>query len=189
MGFSRKAFHSLGSVISRVLLAAAVCALASSATAQSLGERGSYLVNSILVCGNCHMPQTAAGKPIAQRNLSGGLAFTTPAFNARASNITPDSDTGIGSWSDAQIKRALRKGLRPGHGRLSNTAGAVMPIALFKAIVPRNLDAIVTYLRSVTPARDGRRLEPPMAFQYYDRLTDADLDAIVTYLRTVPPLE
>jgi mono/diheme cytochrome c family protein len=38
-------------------------------------------------------------------------------------------------------------------------------------------------------SRSGRKLQPPMAFDYYDRMTDADLNAIVAYLRTVPPLE
>ncbi len=66
-----------------------------------------------------------------------------------ARNITSHPTAGIGAWSDAQIKRAVTKGI----------------------------------------ARDGRKLQPPMAFDYYDRMSDADLNVIVAYLRTVPPLE
>ena len=38
-------------------------------------------------------------------------------------------------------------------------------------------------------SRDGRKLQPPMAFDYYNRMTEADLNAIVAYLRTVPAQE
>jgi len=38
-------------------------------------------------------------------------------------------------------------------------------------------------------SRDGRRLQPPMAFAYYAKLKPSDLDALVAYLRTLPPLE
>ena len=62
------------------------------ALAQSPVERGGYLVNSIMACGNCHTPRDADGKPIADRALSGGgLTLTTPVFVATASNITPTS--------------------------------------------------------------------------------------------------
>ena len=38
-------------------------------------------------------------------------------------------------------------------------------------------------------ARDGRKLQAPMGYTYYARMTEADLDAMVAYLRTVPPQE
>jgi mono/diheme cytochrome c family protein len=126
------------------------------ALAQSPAERGGYLVNSIMACGNCHKPRDADGKPIADRALSGGgLTLTTPAFVATASNITPDVETGIGSWSDAEIKQALLTGMRPGHGRLAGVPlAAVMPANFYKALLPEDLDAIVAYLRSVKPVRN-----------------------------------
>jgi len=118
-------------------------------------ERGAYLVNTIMACGNCHTPRDADGKPVAERALSGGLAFNTPAFVATAPNITPDKDTGIGSWSDAEIKRALVQGSRPDHGRLAGVQlAAIMPANFYKALLPDDLDAIVAYLRSVKPIRN-----------------------------------
>jgi mono/diheme cytochrome c family protein len=268
-------------------------------------ERGRYLVESILACGNCHTPKSPSGEPIASRNLSGGLSFSPPPFVGVASNITPDRETGIGAWSDDDIKRAIVKGVRPNHGRLPNTPLAVvMATSFFKALTPSDQDAVVAYLRSVpairnevpTPAyrapqvhqpypdaevsysdaqmsdpiyrgrylvtiahcmechstfdkgvfdfrrlgaggrmfgpqvvqgfpadwpgshaanitshptaglgrwtdaeikraitqgisRDGRKLQPPMGFSYYAKLSPTDLDAIVAYLRTLPPLE
>jgi mono/diheme cytochrome c family protein len=123
--------------------------------AESPTERGAYLVNTIMACGNCHTPRDADGKPVAERAFSGGLAFNTPAFTTTAPNITPDHETGIGSWSDAEIKRALVEGSRPDHGRLAGIAlAAIMPANFYKALLPDDLDAIIVYLRSVKPVRN-----------------------------------
>jgi hypothetical protein len=264
-------------------------------------------VNGILACGNCHSPKDAAGREIKDRTLSGGAFFTTPAFDAAASNITPDRETGVGNWTDAELKRAMIVGVRPNHGRLAGShLAAVMPVSFYKALLPRDLDAVVAYLRSVKPvrnetpnpvykvpprhgpypdaeagfkedvlanpvrrgaylatighcmechsapagpgqidykngfgkggrgfgpsivkgfpadwqgsvasnitshptagigswsdaeikraitqgiSRDGRKLAPPMAFEWYATMTDADLNAIVAWLRTVPALQ
>jgi mono/diheme cytochrome c family protein len=108
-----------------------------------------------MACGNCHTPRDDNGALIQERALSGGLTITTPAFVATAPNITPDWDTGIGSWSDANIKRALVEGIRPDHGRLPGVAlAAVMPVGFYKALLPDDLDAIVAYLRTVKPVRN-----------------------------------
>jgi len=63
-------------IVCAVLLFAAV----SAAAAESPAERGRYLVNTIMACGNCHTPRDADGRPIADKELLGGLTFTTPAF-------------------------------------------------------------------------------------------------------------
>jgi mono/diheme cytochrome c family protein len=126
------------------------------AMAESAAERGGYLVNTIMACGNCHTPRDADGKTMAEKALSGGgLTFTTPAFIATAPNITPDLETGIGSWSDAEIKRALMEGMRPDHGHLAGVPlAAIMPANFYKALLPDDLDAIVAYLRTVKPVRN-----------------------------------
>ena len=80
-----------------VLLLAVANGAGAGDKAESPSQRGAYLVNTIMACGNCHTPRDADGKPVAERALSGGLAFNTPAFVATASNITPDKETGIGS--------------------------------------------------------------------------------------------
>jgi mono/diheme cytochrome c family protein len=126
-----------------------------SALAETLTERGSYLVNTIMACGNCHTPRDPAGHLIADKQLSGGLSFTTPAFAATAANITPDPETGIGQWTDEEIRRALTQGVRPNHGRLPGVPlAAVMPANFYKALVPSDLDAVVAYLRSVKPVKN-----------------------------------
>jgi mono/diheme cytochrome c family protein len=125
------------------------------AVAETPTERGSYLVNTIMACGNCHSPRDADGKPIEARAFSGGLTFTTPAFVATASNITQDVETGIGSWSEAEIRRALIEGMRPDHGRLAGVPlAAIMPANFYVALLPDDLDAIVAYLRTIEPIRN-----------------------------------
>jgi mono/diheme cytochrome c family protein len=117
-------------------------------------ERGSYLVNTIMACGNCHSPRDAQGKLTADNKLSGGLKFITPAFVATAPNITPDPESGLGTWTDEDIKHALIEGLRPDHGQLAGIPlAAVMPANFYKALLPEDVDAIVVYLRSVKPVR------------------------------------
>lgn len=130
-------------------------ALSEGAMAESALERGSYLVNTIMACGNCHSPRDADGKTIAEKAFSGGLTFNTPAFVATAPNITPDLETGIGSWSDAEIRQALVAGVRPDHGHLAGVPlAAIMPANFYKALLPDDLDAVVAYLRSLKPVRN-----------------------------------
>jgi mono/diheme cytochrome c family protein len=125
------------------------------AMADSAIERGDYLVNTILACGNCHTPRDANGELVKDKALSGGRVFSTPGFVVTTSNITSDVETGIGSWTDAEIKRALIEGIRPEHHRLPGVPlAAIMPANFYKALLPEDLDAIVAYLRSVKPVRN-----------------------------------
>ena len=125
------------------------------AMAETPAQRGDYLVNTIMACGNCHSPRDANGKTIAEKAFSGGLTFNTPAFVATAPNITPDMETGIGSWSDTEIKRALVEGMRPDHGKLPGVPlAAIMPANFYKAMLPDDLNAVVAYLRTLKPVRN-----------------------------------
>src|SRR5215510_16519104 len=91
-------------------------ALAGAANAQSanndLIKRGDYLVNGILTCGNCHTPKGPQGD-IMDKAYSGGLSWDEPPFKVTAPNITQDKETGIGAWTDAEIKTVMRTGIRP----------------------------------------------------------------------------
>ena len=121
-------------------------ATAGGASAQSPVERGNYLVNGVLTCGNCHTPRAKGGVFDMSRQLSGGpQVFDEPAFVVRGSNLTPDKDTGIGSWSEADIKKALQEGVRPNGTPLA----AIMPYAFYKIFTPRDLDAVVAYLKLI----------------------------------------
>jgi mono/diheme cytochrome c family protein len=134
----------------RLMLGLAAAAMVTSgAMAQSAVERGSYLVNTIMTCGNCHSPK---GPPaaVAGKDFSGGLRFDEPPFDVTAPNITPDKETGIGNWTDAQIKTLLLTGKNE-HGI---QAAEVMPTAFYPILTPGDLDGIVAYLRSLTPVKN-----------------------------------
>lgn len=302
----RLAAFAVSRSVLTVLLFASLAGGPASAIAQTPAlERGRYLVTTVMACGNCHTPKDADGRPVPGKELAGGgISLDVPPFAGTAPNITPDRETGIGNWSDDEIKRAITQGLRPNHGPLAGKPLAEpMASNFFKALTPSDLDAVVLYLRSVpavrnaspaptyrlpakreafpeadrgfterdlqdkvrrgaylatiahcmechtpmkqgvlqfetalgaggrpflpsfvrglpedwkgavsrniTPhpeqglgkwsdaeikraitqgiARDGRRLQPPMAFAWYAGIRDEDLDAIVAYLRALPP--
>jgi mono/diheme cytochrome c family protein len=123
---------------------------AAAAQDKALLERGTYLMNSIVACGNCHV-QRDKGKPLFDRGLSGGMVFDEAPFKAYASNITPDPETGIGKWTDAQLIRGIREGIRP-DGTL---IGPPMPIELYRGMSDDDVKALVAYLRAQPPVKNA----------------------------------
>jgi mono/diheme cytochrome c family protein len=131
------------------LAAAGACfvALAVVARAETPLERGTYLVNSIVACGNCHTPKGDSGHPLKNKELAGGDEFNAPEFHAVSANITQDKETGIGNWTDAQIIDAIRNGKRPD----GTIIGPPMPIGFYRGMSDTDVTAIVAYLRTVKP--------------------------------------
>ena len=92
-----------------------------------------------------------------EKRFSGGSGtWDTPAYTVKGSNITPDRETGIGTWSDSEISRSLTDGVRPSGAPLAPQ----MPYAFYKILTPRDLDAVVAYMRSVAPVRNA--VPPPV---------------------------
>jgi mono/diheme cytochrome c family protein len=132
--------------------------------AQTPAERGAYLVNSIMGCGNCHTPMGPNG-PLPGMDLAGGTVFDEKPFTARAPNITQDRETGIGAWTDAQIARAVREGIRPD----GSLIGPPMPFEHYRHVSDSDLAAVVAYLRTVKPvanevAKSEYRMPLPPAY-------------------------
>ena len=133
-----------------VILALAALALTGAARAETPLERGTYLMHSIVACGNCHTPKGPDGE-LPGMELAGWDGFErNPAFDANAPNITPDRETGIGAWTDAQIITAIREGKRPD----GTIIGPPMPFGLYRGISDSDAAAIVAYLRAVKPVRN-----------------------------------
>jgi mono/diheme cytochrome c family protein len=112
-------------------------------------ERGHYVVRTLTVCEGCHgdpkRPEAVlAGEEVP---LSGGFEFNIPPGKFYPRNITPDRETGIGSYSDGQVARALRYGV--GHdGR------ALLPFMEMQGLSDEDLTAVVSYLRSQPPVHN-----------------------------------
>ncbi|MGE0746699.1 MAG: cytochrome c [Rhodospirillales bacterium] len=131
------------------LIALAVtAAVAGPASSQTMLARGEYLVKGIAGCGNCHDPR---GGPAAGKPLAGGFALREEMFTAVAPNITPDPETGIGKWTDAQIEKAIREGVRPD----GTIIGPPMPIELYRQMSDSDVKAIVAYIKTVPPVKNA----------------------------------
>ena len=112
-----------------------------------LVARGAYLANAA-DCVACHTDAAHGGKPYA-----GGRALATPFGTFYAPNITPDRETGIGRWSEAQFLRALRDGVRPDGRNLF----PVFPYPSFSKITDADAQALYAYLFSRPPVRQPNR--------------------------------
>ena len=106
-------------------------------------ERGRYLAIAA-DCVACHTVLDA-GKPLA-----GGRPIETPFGNIVTPNITPDLDTGIGAWTDAEFDNAVRRGIRPNGARLY----PAMPFTAYTKMSREDVLAIRAYLKTVAPVRN-----------------------------------
>ena len=67
-----------------------------------------------------------------------------------APNITQDKETGIGSYTDAELKQVMRKGIK----KNGVPVAMVMPSGFYEIMTDRDLDAIITYLRTIKPIKN-----------------------------------
>jgi len=152
------------------LSAGALVALTAIASAETLLERGSYLVNAIMGCDGCHTPRPGGVFDMSKRFSGGSQIWDEKTFTVRGSNITPDPETGIGSWSEADIKRALTEGVRPSGVPLAPQ----MPFAFYKILTPRDLDAVAAYIKSVAPVRNQVPLPVYKAAMHNELIPEAE---------------
>lgn len=134
----------------RLIVATLIALAATNAAAETPLERGSYLVNAVMACDGCHTPRGPGGFDMSKRFSGGSILFNEPEFTVKGSNITPDRDTGIGAWSEADIKRAMTEGVRPNGVPIAPQ----MPYAFYKIMTPGDLNAVVTYLKAAAPVRN-----------------------------------
>lgn len=130
-----------------LLLISAVALNAGSALADPSLERGTYLVEGPAACGNCHTPKGPDG-PLPGMDLAGMMVEKNEHFTAIAGNITPGG--AVGGWSDAELAKAIREGIRPD----GSVIGPPMPIGLYRRLSDDDLMSMVIYLRQV-PAVDN----------------------------------
>jgi mono/diheme cytochrome c family protein len=140
-----------------VLFVAASAAPAALSQQQSPPRsRGEYLA-TIMDCGGCHTGGALVGQPDRRLHLAGsGIGFGVPGLGYfYPPNLTPDRETGLGTWSEAEIIRAVRTGVRPDGRQLAS----VMPWHNYAVLTDEDAQALVRYLRSLPPVRNAA---PPM---------------------------
>lgn len=113
--------------------------------------RGKYLVQGLLSCETCHTPSdwTQHGAPSVAGMELAGQSLPLEGFpgTAVAPNLTPDAQTGASNWSDDQIARAIREGIK--HD--GTTLFPLMPYFDYKVLSDEDLASVVVYVRSVAP--------------------------------------
>lgn len=122
--------------------------------------RGSYLVNGVLQCFNCHSDvdfSRRPSRPFAGK-MGGGHIFSNtllglpPGNRVVAPNISPDPEFGAGKWTDSDFVRALRQGI----GHDGRTLFPVMPYHYFHKLSDEDLAAAIVYVRSIPPVHIER---------------------------------
>lgn len=124
-----------------------------------LVERGRYLVRDVAVCGHCHAadPHQDPDGP-----LSGGFEFSNWRLGTiRAANLTPDTATGIGIWTEAELVRVIRTG----EDREGHVVAPVMPYEWFQDMSDRDALAIARYLKAEAPIRNEVRNQPNLIYR------------------------
>lgn len=122
------------------------------------GARGAYLVNSVMGCTDCHTPvDPATGAPIMDKYLAGRQPYEGPWGIVYGGNITPDEKTGIGSWSNEEVKRALVAGISKDGRRL-----ILMPWYAYTVLTKEDADAVVYFLKNGLPAVDNEIPAPSL---------------------------
>jgi len=123
----------------------ALLAASGAAAQDDLVARGEAVFN-IAGCTSCH---TAKDGPL----LAGGDPIRSPYGTFHAPNITPDPETGIGRWSDADLARALREGVAPDGAPLY----PAFPYTSYTHMTDGDLTALAAYLKTVPPVRRESR--------------------------------
>lgn len=145
----------------RPRLLAALCALMpvaaiAQAPAADLVAQGQYVARA----ADCEVCHTAIGG----QGMAGGLPFKTPFGTIWSSNITPDRDTGIGGWTEAQFEKAVRHGLRADGAHLY----PAMPYTSYVKLTDADMHALWAYLRAQKPVKRAAP-EGGMGFPYNQR--------------------
>ena len=109
-------------------------------------ERGRYLVEGPAHCFQCHSEvdwQNPGAQPKVGRK-GAGTTFVEDGMDwLVAPNITPDKETGAGTWTDAQFARAIREGIGHDGRRLF----PMMPYMNFREMSDEDLASVVVYIR------------------------------------------
>ena len=111
--------------------------------------RGKHLVFGAAHCADCHSKTNVdslvkLGQDVP---LTGGVVFDLPVGKLYSKNITPDKETGIGNYTDAEIARALRYGVHA-------DGTVVYDFMPFHNMTDEDMTAVISYLRAQMPIKN-----------------------------------
>jgi mono/diheme cytochrome c family protein len=111
--------------------------------------RGQYLTN-LCECFSCHSPLEKADHEIPQKGRLGAGDVINEAQRKVAPNLTPDRETGAGTWSDADFVRAIREGVSHDGRKLS----LAMPYDYYSVMTDDDVASVIASLRSLPVVRN-----------------------------------
>ena len=117
-------------------------------------ERGRYIVEGPAHCFQCHsdVAWKERGAQPKPGKKGGGTVFAEDGLQwLVAPNITPDVETGAGTWTDEQFARAIREGIGHDGRRLF----PMMPYMNFRQMSDEDLASVIVYVRSLDPVRNA----------------------------------
>jgi Cytochrome c len=116
-------------------------------------ERGRYIATALSGCVYCHSRHdwAAPGTPIIAGSLGSGDVQPETDLPGLivAPNLTPDPETGAGTWTDDQLARAIREGI----GHDGRALFPMMPYTHYREMSDEDLASVVVYLRSLPAVR------------------------------------
>lgn len=111
---------------------------------------GEYITNAA-ACTECHTPMGPQG-PDFSRMFAGGFVFDLGKFKVGVANITPDSVTGIGKWTeDAFVNKFKANSTADKINADPGRENSIMPWSMYGKMKESDLRAIYSYLRTVRP--------------------------------------
>ncbi len=152
-------------------------------------ERGEYLAVHVAGCTDCHSKRDFnkySGPPIPGTEGGGGLLFDEKfglPGKLYGKNITPDNETGIGTWTDDEILKAMTQGI----SKKGDTLFPLMPYVNYNRMAKEDLLSIVAYIRTLKPIRNKvpeRKLLIPIATAYPGPALQASIDGNVRPLES-----
>jgi mono/diheme cytochrome c family protein len=152
--FHRRVLLGVATVVAAVVLTSGLTALGApdhKTSNREAIERGKYLV-TLGGCTDCHTPGYFFGKPDMGRFLGGSeVGFEIPGLGVfHGPNLTPDNETGLGTWSEQEIVTAITAGRRPDGRELA----PIMPWRAFANLTPEDAKAMAAYLKSLPPVKN-----------------------------------
>jgi len=144
--------------------------------------RGEYLANHVTPCIDCHSKRdfTKYSGPVTPGSEGGGGMLFGPKFGlpgmVYGKNITSDSATGIGTWTDDEILRAMTQGI----SKNGDTLFPIMPYPNFNRMAKSDLLSIIAYIRTLKPisnAVPARQLFVPIGVVYPGKILQPSIDS------------
>lgn len=117
-------------------------------------NRGAYLVQGLAHCSTCHTPRGFGMQEKALDETGSGFLSGSVLAGWDGYNITSDPNSGIGSWSQAQLVQYLQTGSVPGLAQAAGPMGEAVQHS-FSHMSDADIDAIATYIRTVPAVSDG----------------------------------